>query len=90
MKTKRAWHESKLPLGEYLQPGDVVDEEMMYYFLEVLFPACYSSRCIQIGEPYTHTSNGEPMFSTLERIDGNWVYTGIKTTPATEQALYVQ
>lgn len=88
MKTKKQWNESGLCLHQFLEIGDKVDWSIYDYFLEVLPPACCSSRCLQIGEPYTHSADGRPMFETLENIDGSWVYTGIKTTPKTEKNLY--
>ncbi len=81
VKTRKGWETSGQNLGEYLQVGDVVDEEMEMYFLEVLPPATWTSRVIQIGEPYDHDHRGLPRFSTLEKIEGNWVYKGNRTKP---------
>lgn len=90
MKTKEGWDNSSLSLNEFLAVGDKVDEVMADYFLGVLPPACMSSRCIQIGEPWTHDSNGNPMFETLTKADKDspWVYAGILVTPDSEQCLY--
>lgn len=88
MKTYKDWNGSGKDLHEFLQIGDAVDDEIYDYFLGVLPPACNSSRCLQIGEPYTHDAGG-PLFETLEKIDGQWVYTGYKHTPKTEKCLYV-
>ena len=90
MKTFQQWQESdKHILGEFLQIGDEVDEEMKIYFLEVLFPACMSSKCIQIGEPSRHDQKtGRPMFETLEKRGESWIYTGVKLTPSGETCLY--
>ena len=87
MKTYKQWTESKKDLNEFLQIGDVVDEDILDYFIGVLPPACQSPRCVQIGEPYTHDAGG-PLFATLEKIDGQWIYTGHKNTPKTEKCLY--
>lgn len=62
-------------LDEYLQVGDVVDEEMADYFLNVLPPAAWTSNLIQIGEPYNHVM-GRPTFSTLKKENGVWIYAG--------------
>ena len=88
MKTKTQWDKSKQNLSDFLQVGDVVDEEMKDYFIEVLPPACMSSRCIQIGEPFTHNAKG-PMFETLIRGPDGWTYAGILNTPKNEKCLYV-
>jgi hypothetical protein len=76
-KTKQGWDNSRLNLDQYLQIGDAVDEAMMYYFLEVLPPACYRANLIQIGEPYSHVG-GRATFSTIYKPLGasQWLYAG--------------
>ena len=88
MKTYEEWEKSGKDLHEFLQVGDVVDDEMYGYFLGVLPPACCSSRCVQIGEPYSHDAGG-PLFATLEKQNGQWIYTGHKNTPKAEKCLYI-
>jgi len=88
MKTKKEWEDSGKDLNEFLQVGDEVDKEMYRFFVEVLPPACLSSRCVQIGEPYSEDAGGN-LFATLEKQDGKWIYTGHKNTPKTEKCLYV-
>ncbi len=90
MKTEQQWQDSKLSLEKFLQVGDFVDETMYYYFLEVLWPACMSSVCVQIGEPYDHDEKDRPRFMTIEKIGGNWIYTGVKVTPADQECMYRQ
>ena len=75
VKTLAGWHESQRDLSRYLTPGDVVDEEMAMYFLEVLPPACHTSKLIQIGEPYDFVA-GAKTFSTVELTPAGWVYRG--------------
>ena len=88
MKTFKQWGETCETLDKFLQIGDIVDEEMKMYFLEVLPPACWSSDCIQIGEPSRGDPiTGEHMFETLEKIDGNWVYAGVKVFPKGAKSL---
>ena len=82
------WNNSNQNLDEYLNIGDEVDREIYWYFIEVLPPACMSSTCVQIGEPYTHI-DGKPAFNTLEKINGKWTYTGIKTTPKEQECTYL-
>lgn len=80
MKTYQEWMKSHKNLSEFLQVGDVVDEEMYFYFLEVLPPACMSSRCVQIGEPYSHDEGG-PLYDTLIKKNDQWIYAGHRNTP---------
>ena len=88
-KTYEGWEQSGLSLSKYLEVGDTVDAALEMYFLEVLPPACWSPRCIQLGEAATHDgATGRPMFETLEKIDGAWTYTGVKATPDGEASWY--
>jgi len=88
LRTLAGWESSGQSLTEYLAVGDRVDEELRMWFLEVLPPACWSSRCIQIGEAAGTAEDGRDTFSTLEMIDGHWTYTGEKATPPGERCLY--
>ena len=78
MKTYKGWNDSGKELDKYLQKGDEVDEEMYWYFVEVLPPATLRSNIVQIGEPSSHNTQGQPEFDTLEKINNKWVYTGIR------------
>jgi len=81
MKTKAQWDQSRQNLSTFLNVGDLVDEEMKMYFLEVLPPATWTNRVIQIGEPYSHNSKNQPEYFTLERDHEGWKYAGIKAGP---------
>ena len=72
MKTYENWNCS---LNEYLQIGDIVDEEMADYFIEVLPPATFTNSIIQIGEAYSHV-NGRATYSTLKNTNEGWTYCG--------------
>ena len=81
MKTYKEWNVSKLPLSQFLSIGDEVCEDIAEYFLCCLPPVTWKNNIIQMGEAYSHTSNGLPTYLTIEKSGGSWVYTGIKTTP---------
>lgn len=81
MKTYADW---KGNLYDYLQIGDIVDEEMVEYFIDVLPPACFNSSCIQMGEPYSHI-DGNATYATLKKVDGEWVFAGNCFYGETEQ-----
>lgn len=58
MKTMQQWHDSKLNFSEFAQPGDFIDEELYWYFLEVLPPITWFRKdgivlneIFQVGEP---------------------------------------
>jgi len=66
-------------LGAYLQPGDLVDEEMADYFLEVLPPAYWGPALIQIGEPQDHDGPKHcARYATLQKSRQGWMYTGVQ------------
>lgn len=88
MRTKEGWDKSRQDLDQYLDVGDVVDDEIYDYFLGVLPPACNSGKCLQIGEPNHHNADGQPCFATLMKSGDVWKYAGHLPTPATEKCLY--
>lgn len=70
---------SKVQIGDYVEQA-IVDDAM-----DLLPPACMSSACSQIGEPYSHRmdpANGKwrPTFTTFKRVtsgsNGIWQYCG--------------
>jgi hypothetical protein len=82
MKTYAEWQEGNHgDLGEYLQVGDEVGEDMYWYFLEVLPPITWTLDEVQLGEPIDSDSEGHSRFSTLQRKGERWFYAGVLTTP---------
>jgi hypothetical protein len=72
VKTYANW---KGNLDEYLQIGDIVDEEMYWYFVNVLPPACMTSSIVQIGEPNNHI-DGRATYATLKYTEDGWMWGG--------------
>lgn len=72
MKTYANWNSN---LDEYLKIGDVVDEEMKMYFLNVLPPLTWTNEIIQISEPYSSVE-GRNTYSTLVNTEHGWTYAG--------------
>ena len=76
MKTYSAWGESRQSLDHFLVIGDVVDQEMADYFVNVLPPVSMSGLLVQIGEPVKDVA-GRPTYATLRRNSARqWVYAG--------------
>jgi len=78
VKTYEEWDKD---LSEYLDIGDLVDKEMVNYFVETLPPACNRSDLIQIGEPYSHKEDPEDgkwkgTYATLCKTPEGWRYAG--------------
>jgi len=75
VKTYEQWSESRQDLSKFLQIGDLVDEEIAEYFINVLPPACMSGGIVQIGEPSDHVE-GHATYETLKRTSDGWQYAG--------------
>ena len=67
------------------QPGDYVAREVVDNAMDCLPPACMTSYCSQMGEPYSHrldpdTGNWRATYATFKRVtggpDGIWMYCG--------------
>ena len=60
--------------SECFSPGDLVNAEIAEYFLDVLPPACYSSRFVQCGEPYSHAIDTDgkvkETYATFKAVKG--------------------
>lgn len=55
--------------------GELVTNETVEHFINVLPPACMNGRCIQIGE-CSDVVNGRSTYPTLKKVDNGWVYAG--------------
>ena len=78
MKTMKQWRASGLSLVQFLQVGDIVDETIQNYFIEVLPTASHTSDCIQMGEPYDSDEKGRDTYLTLHYKPEGWIYVGDK------------
>jgi len=65
VKTYSQWSESRQDLSKFLQIGDIVDEEIVEYFLNVLPPKTWNNSVIQIGEACDYVE-GKATYSTLK------------------------
>ena len=72
IKTMADWNGS---LSDCFRVGDLVSEEIVEWFINVLPPACLNGSCIQIGEPYSHV-DGHATYPTLKNTAYGWVYAG--------------
>jgi hypothetical protein len=72
MKTYKDWKGS---LHKYLDIFDLVDEEMVNHFTNVLPPATFRRDLIQLGEPFDHI-NGQAVYPTLMKTAEGWRYAG--------------
>lgn len=68
-----------------VQVGDYVEQAVVDEAMDLLPPACMSSYCSQMGEPYSHrvdplTGKLRAVYATFKRVtsgrDGIWQYCG--------------
>ena len=75
VKTFNDWQGSGQELTPYLNPGDPVDAAFADWALNLLPPAYWSERIVQIGEPHSHIA-GKPTFATFYKDAGEWFFAG--------------
>ena len=81
------------------KPGDYVTQEVVDDAMDCLPPACMTSECSQLGEPYSHredpdTGKWRATYATFRRVsDGIWEYRGHcfrgETTERGREPVYV-
>jgi len=69
MKKYKDWPKGK-SATEWLQAGDEVDEELYYYFLEVVPPAIMKGGAFAVGEPLRYNENHDPVYQCF-RLTGH-------------------
>ncbi|WP_240416624.1 hypothetical protein [Paenibacillus periandrae] len=72
VKTHANWEGD---LDEYLQINDLVDDEMVNYFSNIVPPATLKSSIIQIGSIDDHIE-GRATYATLRKSDDGWIFAG--------------
>ena len=75
IKTYSQWSESRKDLSEFLQIGDIVDEEIVDFCLNVLPPKTWNNSIIQIGEAVDFVE-GKQTYSTLKNTSDGWIWAG--------------
>lgn len=83
LKTIEGWQNSDCnSWGEYCKPGDLVDEGVVNYFLDIVPPLIIRTGYFQVGEPYSSAVNPKTMKSCetyatfLYIARGIWEYRG--------------
>lgn len=92
MKTCQQWQESGLYMDKFYRVGDVVEQELYDYLLEVLPPASFGRNHVQCGEPADHKGkDGRPRFTTVARLGeySPWIYLGDRERGDTSPKLSV-
>lgn len=85
MKTLKGWCEfsdrtGKESIYDYLRVGDIVAEDIVDNFMNMLPPRAMSSGYLQIGETYSHVYDNSralrPTYMTFAKCDGQWRFYG--------------
>ena len=85
MKTLENWCEftdrtGKGSIYDYLNKGDIVSEDIVDNFMDMLPPRAMSYGYLQVGEPYNHVFDIDrrlrPTYMTFAKCDGVWRYYG--------------
>ena len=81
-KTIKEWEESGRNWDDFCKPGDLVDEDVYWYFLGILPPRNMKSGYLQVGEPYDSRLNQKTgkyasTYMTFVRVEDKvWKYCG--------------
>lgn len=82
IKTLKGWEESEKNWDDFCKPGELVDEDVYWYFLNILPPRNMGAGYLQVGEPYDSRLNPKTgkytaTYSTFVRAgDKVWKYCG--------------
>lgn len=85
IKTVDGWNEfadraGKSGIYDYLKVGDVVAEDIVDNFMDIMPPRSMSYGYLQVGEPYDHVYDISralrPIYMTFAMCNGHWRYYG--------------
>lgn len=84
-KTLKNWIEfaeqtGKGSIYDYLNKGDIVSEDIVDYFIDLLPPVSMTFGFVQVGEAVAHVYDIshilKPVFMTFAKMDNKWRYLG--------------
>lgn len=75
MKTVKEWEQSGTSLTPFLAVGDEVEPAFADWAVNIMPPAFWSSRIVQVGEPYSQ-AQGKATFATFYQDGGIWRFGG--------------
>ena len=78
--TKFADRTGRGSIYDYLNKGDIVSEDIVDNFMDMLPPMAMSYGYLQVGEPFSHVYDIDnrlrPTYMTFAKCDGQWRYYG--------------
>lgn len=81
-KTLDEWKKSTDEIfADFCKPGDIVNQDIINYFINSLPPICIGENFVQAGGVFVHILDKgdnlfKPTYTTFEKEDGKWVYKG--------------
>jgi len=81
MKTMKGWESKGGDFGQYVSPKDEIDDNLYFYFLEVLPPRVMKGYGFLVGEPASHNNAGKAVYDAFYESPGGdrFYYGGCKT-----------
>lgn len=82
LKTLKGWEEHGESWDKYCKPGELVDEDVYWHFLNVLPPRSMGASYLQVGGAYDYSLNPKTgkyasTYMTFVKVDnGVWKYCG--------------
>ena len=85
IKSLKGWCEftdrtGKGSIYDYLNKGDVIAEDIVGYFIDLLPPKSMTLGYVQVGEAHSHVYDIDrrlrPTYMTFAKCDGIWRYYG--------------
>lgn len=82
IKKIKTYKELKGDITEFLNINDIVDNEIIEHFRNVLPPKTDTSYMLQCGDAYDHilddkTNKYKGVYITFNKENGNWIYKGV-------------
>ena len=76
MKSMRDWYESSAKdFDSFFKPGDIVAQDVVEYFANILPPIIYGTHMMQAGGAIENI-NGRDTFITFIKKNKKWKYVG--------------
>ena len=76
IKTRQQWAESHQNLGQFLKVGDPVDSDFVEWARDIMPPAHWAGRMVQISEAHSHIE-GRATYATFYVPSGSqWLFGG--------------
>lgn len=59
-----------------VKQGEVISNDVFERLLNCIYPATYTARLFQMGEPYDHDEKGNALYATFKNTADGWLFCG--------------